>query len=205
MGGGALPQLFVPVAALDAVQVPLQTLVALLVVADLVGDGGAVAGVQLVDEVRNEVLVLDRLLDRRQGGARGLALARGLRVGVGRVGIGRGALAPELVLEDVQVEVAQGIRAEAAALEALVLGDVRVALQQLRDPAEDVRGEAMGVQRLEQQQRLEVGVGSQAGIHPPGPLQARRGREGRQHGRLEGDRVAGDGAPRRCDGSTGGR
>jgi hypothetical protein len=123
-------------------------------VADLVGDGGAVAGVQLVDQVGDEVLVLDRLLDRRQGWARGLALARWLRVAIERLLVAVGALALDLVLEDVQVEVAQGVRAEAAALEALVLGDVRVALQQLRDSAEDVRGEAIGVQRLEQQQRL---------------------------------------------------
>jgi hypothetical protein len=51
----------------------------------------------------------------------------------------------------VQVKVAQGIGTQAAGLEVLVRGHVRVLLQQVRYPAEDGRAYAIGMQTLEQQ------------------------------------------------------
>jgi len=90
----------------------------------------------------------------------------------------------ELPLQTLQVEVAQRIGAEAAGLEVLVGGHVGVLLQQVGDAPEDRRGDAVGMQALEQQQRLEVGVGGAASIHPPGVCSARAmglGRKG-SHG-----------------------
>jgi hypothetical protein len=138
------------------------------------------------------MLVLQRLLHGGQARARGLPLAR-LDLSVGRVAVWLVALIPDLFLEDVQVEVAQGLWAQAAALEALVGGDVRIGLQQIGDAAEDLRVHAIGMERLEQEKRLEVGVGGQASSHPPEPLglvqcaRAARGRRERSHGDGDGD------------------
>lgn len=182
-------QQLVPLAALDALQFPLQPLVSVLVVPDLLGDGGAIARVQLGDELRNEVGVLGGFLGGGQTGAGRLPLPRALDLSGGRrVWRGILALAPDLILQDEQIEVAQRIGAQAAALEALVGGDVGVVLQQLRDPAEDRGAYAIGMEGLEQQERLEVGVGGEASIHPPVPLDGvlgtratTLGRQGSQH------------------------
>lgn len=128
----------IPLATLNALKLAPQTIISLLVLPDLLGDGGAVASVQLVDKFRNEMLVLDGFLNGRQARAGGLPFARALDVSIGGIAIGKSLLAPDLLLQDVQVEVAQGIGAQTTALEALVGGDVGVALQQLRDSAEDV-------------------------------------------------------------------
>jgi hypothetical protein len=62
-----------------------------------------------------------------------------------------------------------------------VASDVGVLLQQIRDPAEDAVAYSIGAQTLEQQERLEVGVGRAAVIHPPVPVGGRRGqRKGSQ-------------------------
>jgi len=53
-----------------------------------------------------------------------------------------------------------------------VASDFRVLLQQIRDLAEDGVFYAIGMQALEQQKRLESGVGRAASIHPPVPLRA---------------------------------
>lgn len=169
LGGRSFFWLVVGLAALEGVQFALQALVAVFILADLLGDGGAVVGVELVHQLRDEMLVLQRLVHGGQTGAGCLALAR-LDLSVGGIGVGLVALVADLFLEDVQVEIAQGIWAEAAALEARVRGDVWVGLQQLGDGAEDLRVHTIGMERLEQEERLEVGVGGQAIIHPPGPL-----------------------------------
>lgn len=105
--------------------------------------------------------------------------------GVGILGVAVAALLIlQLSLQTLQVEVAQGIGAEAAGLEVAVGGDVRVLLQQVRDAGEDGGLDAIGVQALEQQERLEVGVGREASSHPPGVCSARAmglGRDG-SHG-----------------------
>ena len=85
-----------------------------------------------------------------------------------------------LPLQTLQVEVAQCIGTEAAGLEVLVGGDVRVFLQQVGYPAEDGGPYAVGMEALEQQQRLEVGVGGEARIHPPGVCSARAMGSGRK-------------------------
>jgi hypothetical protein len=107
---------------------------------NLVSDGDAVARIQLVDELRNEVLVLDRFLDGGQARTRRFPLAGVLDVAIRiwRVAINCNLLALDLLLQNVQVKVAQGIRTETAALETPVGGDVRVVLQQLRDPGKDL-------------------------------------------------------------------
>lgn len=148
---GLLFQLVVPLAALDALQLSLQLLISLFVGPDLLGDSGAVARVQLVDELRNEVLVLDGFVDRGQARTGCLPLARGLDVSILDLAVHGALLALDLLLQDVQVEVAQGIGAQTAALEAPVGGDVGIVLQQLRDSAEDVGPEAIGMERLEQE------------------------------------------------------
>ena len=122
-----LAQLVVPLAMLDALQLELQTLVALLVGPDLVGELAAVRGVQLGDEFGDEVLVLQRLLDGGQAWAMPLSLGRVCDLAM--VGIGVGALFEfEFALQTLEVEAAQGIGAETAGLEVLVCGDVRVLL-----------------------------------------------------------------------------
>lgn len=71
----------------------------------------------------------------------------------------------DFLLQNVQVKVAQSIGTQATALERGILGDVGVGLQQLGDVAEDLRIYAIGMERLKEQERLEVGIGSQASIH----------------------------------------
>jgi hypothetical protein len=183
----AFAQLVVPLAALDALHFALQAVVAVLLGADLFDDLLAVRGVQLVDELRDEVLVLQRLLDRRQRRARLLALpgVRAVAVAVAAAAIlaGVGLLELQLPPQALQVEVAQRIRAQAAALEELVAGDVGVLLEQVRDAAKDAGADAIGVQALEQQQRLEGGVGRATGIHPPQPEGVRGARRAERRGR----------------------
>lgn len=156
---------------IDVVQVALQGLVAVLILCNAVGDVLAIAGVQLAQQLRDEVLVLQRVLQGGQGGAGELAFPGGLGgVGMGLVvGVG---VALDLVLEDVQVAGAQGIWAQAGGLVVCVLGDVRVGLEQVGDLDEDIGGDAVGMERLEQEERLEAGVGRHA-----------RGRRGGRSGR----------------------
>jgi len=53
----------VPFSTLDALHFALQLLVSLLIRPDLLGNLFAERGVQLVDKLRNEMLVLQRFLD----------------------------------------------------------------------------------------------------------------------------------------------
>jgi hypothetical protein len=172
--GCAVPQLVVPLSALDARQLALQLLVSRLLGPDLLGDFMAVRGVQLVDELRNEVLVLQRLLDVGQHGTGLLPLAR-VAIAAGLVAV-VALLEVDLAPQPLEIEAAQGIRAEAAALEVAVAGDVGVLLQQVRDAGEDGGADAIGVQTLEEEQRLEGGVGRAASIHPPVPVGVRGAR-----------------------------
>jgi hypothetical protein len=55
----------------------------------------------------------------------------------------------QLPPQALEIEAAQGIRAETAALEVSVASDVGVLLQQVRDPAEDGSAYAIGMQALE--------------------------------------------------------
>jgi hypothetical protein len=125
--------------------------------------------------------VLQRLVDRGQHGAGLLSLARVRDIAV-RLPVMVALLVLELPAQALEVEVAQGIGAQAAALEVLVAGDVGVPLQLVRNPAEDVVLEAIGVEALEQQQRLERGVRGDASIHPP----VRVGRWGLRYGSQRG-------------------
>jgi hypothetical protein len=115
------------------------------------------------------VLVLQRFLDRGQRRTGLLPLPRVRAISV-RLLIGVALLVLNLPSQALQVEVAQRIRAQAPALEVFLAGDVGVLLQQVRDPAEDGSAYAIGSQTLEQQERLEGGVGRAAGIHPPVPM-----------------------------------
>jgi hypothetical protein len=126
--------------------------------------------------------VLHRLLDRGQGWAMPLSLRRVRDVPILALAVAA-LLILELPPQTLQVEVAQCIGTETAGLEVLVRGDVRVLLQQVRYPAEDRRRDAVSMEALEQQERLEVGVGGDASIHPPSVCSARamgRGRNGSQ-------------------------
>lgn len=101
-----LQQLLIMKAATDTLQLALQILVQFLISPDFFGDGSAIAAVQFVDELRNEMQVLHRFLDCRQGRARGLSFARILAIGIGRLIVGLGLFAFDLLPQNVQVEVA---------------------------------------------------------------------------------------------------
>lgn len=129
----------------------------------------AVRGIQLVDELGDEVLVLEGFLDGGQRRRGLLPLARVRAIAVDFL-TGIGMLVVDLAPQTLEVEVAQGIRTQTAALVELVADDVRVLLQEVRDAGKDRRADAIGMQALEQQERLEGGVGRAASIHPPGPV-----------------------------------
>lgn len=164
---GPLAQLVVPLAAVDALELALQALVAVLLGPDLLGNLVAVRGIQLGDELGDQVLVLQRLLDGGQAGALALPLGGVGAVGGEAIGVG-GLVAVELPAQALEVKVAQGIGAQAAGLEVLVRGDVGVVVEQVRDAGKDGGADAVGMEALEQQERLEVGVGRDASRHPPG-------------------------------------
>jgi hypothetical protein len=120
-----------------------------------------------------------------------LSLGRVCDLGILALAVGS-LLVLQLPLQTLEIEVAQSIGTEATGLEVLVGGHVGVLLQQVGYPAEDGGLYAVGMQALEQQQRLEVGVGRAASIHPPGVCSARAmglGRKG-SHG-CEGARERG--------------
>jgi hypothetical protein len=180
---GLFPQLVVPLSSFDALELALQALIPVLLGPDLLGNFVAVRGIQLGDELGDQVLVLERFLDGGQARALPLPLGRVGAVGGVRVAIG-GMLMLEFLLQPLEVEVAQGIGTETAGLEVLVGGDVRVLLQQVGYAGEDGGADAIGMEALEQQKRLEVGVGRDASRHPPGVCSARAmgvGRDG-SHG-----------------------
>lgn len=140
--------------------------------------------------------MLERFLDGGQGRALPLSLGRAGRVIVG--GLLEAKLELAFPLQTLEVEVAQGIGTETAGLEVLVGGDVRVLLEQVGDAGEDGGADAIGVEALEQQERLEVGVGRDASRHPPGVCGARAmgvGRDG-SHGDGDGEGEEGDGRKR---------
>ena len=112
-------------------------------------------------------MVLEGFLDGGQAWALSLSLGRARDIAV--VGVAVGGL---LMLE-LSLQALEGIGAEAAGLEVLVGGDVRVLLQQVGDAGEDGGADAIGMEALEQQERLEVGVGRDASRHPPGVCSAR--------------------------------
>lgn len=131
--------------------------------------------------------MLQRFLDRGQRWTRLLPFPRVCNVSIGLVII-VALFVLNLPPQALQIKIAQGIRAQTAALEILVASDVGVLLQQVRDPAEDVVAYAIGSQTLEQQERLEVGVGRAASIHPPVPVGVfgARWARGRRRGQWKG-------------------
>jgi hypothetical protein len=110
----------------------------------------AVGRIELVDEPRNEVLVLQRLLDGGQCWAGLLALPRVPTVSIGLF-IVAALLVLNLLPQTLQVEVAQCIGTQPAALVVFVACNVGILLQQVRDAAEDSGADAIGMQALEQQ------------------------------------------------------
>lgn len=113
--------------------------------------------------------MLQRFLDRGQRRTGLLPLPRVRAISVCLL-IVVALLVLNLPPQALQVKVAQCIWAQSAALEVFVASDVGVLLQQVRDAAEDRVAYAIGSQTLEQQKRLEGGVGRAASIHPPVPL-----------------------------------
>lgn len=178
----------------------LQPLPSLFVGANLLGDLVAIGRIKLVDELWDEVLVVERLLHAGQCWTRLLALARVCAISIGVVGVGADFIF-NLLPQALQIEGAQGIWTETAALVVLVAGDVGVVLQQVGDPAKDGVCYAIGAQTLEQKQRFEGGVGRAASIHPPVPVGvwgARRAMGGGRYGsqRDSGRRLRGAGGHR---------
>jgi hypothetical protein len=163
---GAFPQLVIPLAPLDALDLALQSVVSVLFGADVLGDFVAVGGIQLGDELGDEVLVLQRFLDRGQAGGRQLPLAGEGAMWAVAVGVGA-LLMLDLPPQAVEIEGAQGIRAQTRLVEEWVGGHVGVPLQHIRDGAKDGGPDAVGMQALEEQERFEVRVGGEAVIHSP--------------------------------------
>jgi endonuclease/exonuclease/phosphatase (EEP) superfamily protein YafD len=149
--------------------------------------------------------VLQRLVHRGQTWAMPLSLGRVAALPILTLAVAS-LLILELPLQTLQVEVAQCIRAEAAGLEVLVRSDVGVFLQQVGYAAEDRGRDAIGMEALEQQQRLEVGVGGHASIHPPGVCSARamdgrwKGSHGGEGARERGRAARTAGLQRQADG-----
>lgn len=108
--------------------------------------------------------VLRGLLDSRQARARGLALPRSRCIGVT---VWRPVLrailpveiTPGLLLEQTEIKVAQGVRAEPSNIELWVRPDIWVLLQLRRDLAEGGVVCAGGLEVREEQERFERGVG----------------------------------------------
>lgn len=121
--------MLVPLSTLDALQFALQLVVLVLLSADLLGDLVAIGSIELGDELWNEVLVLQRFLDGRQGGVGLLALAWIRDVSI-RVIVIR-LLVVDLLPQAFQVEVAQRIGTETAALVGAMRSNVRILLQQV--------------------------------------------------------------------------
>jgi hypothetical protein len=115
------------------------------------------------------VLVLQRFLNCGQCRTGLLPLPRIRAISIRLIAI-VALLVVDLPPQAVEIKVAQGIRTETAALEVSVASNVGVLLQQVRDPAEDGGAYAIGMQTLEEEERLEGGVGRAASIHPPVPL-----------------------------------
>jgi hypothetical protein len=168
----AVLQLLVPLSTLDARQLALQLLISLLLGPDLLRDFVAVRSVQLVHELWDEVLVLQRFLDRGQRWTGLLPLPRVRAISM-RLVAGVALLVLDFPPQPLKIKVAQGIRTETAALEVPVASNIGVLLQQVRDAAEDGGAHAIGMETLEEQERLESGVGRAASIHPPVPVGVR--------------------------------
>jgi hypothetical protein len=131
--------------------------------------------------------VVQRFLDSRQAWAMPLSLRRACNVPILSFAIGS-LLILNLPPQTLQVEVAQCIGTQTAGLEVLVGCDVGILLQQVGYPGEDGGGYAIGMEALEQKQRLEIGVGGEASIHPPGVCSARAmglGQDGSQRDERE--------------------
>ena len=107
----------VPIPPFNALDLALELLKTLFFIPDLLQNLGAVGCVQLLDELGHQVGVLKRVLDAGQHRPRSLSL-------FGVCAILDSAVAALLDLnfpaEAFQVEAAQSIRAQAAALEVLV-------------------------------------------------------------------------------------
>jgi hypothetical protein len=127
------------IAALHGVQLFLQPLISVLFIPDLMHDGGTIAHVQFADQLGDEMRMSGCFLDRQQSSAGGFALPRVLDLPVLGLAVHGTILAVfvlELLIQKQRHKIAQGIWAEAAALETFVLCDGGVVLQQLRDSAE---------------------------------------------------------------------
>jgi hypothetical protein len=117
----------------------------------------AVSCIQAHHQLRYEMRMLSGIAHSRQERARGLAFARARRsVAIGRrmVSIALGGvlvqIAPDFFLQQAQVQVFQGIGAQAGRVVGLVLGHQRDALQVARYVLEAERVEAIRTQSLEQ-------------------------------------------------------
>lgn len=182
--------MFVPFASLNLAQLPLQSRILELVFPDRGHDRRAPGAVEPLGQARDQMGMLGGLLHGGQRAGTGrLSFARASDFPIAGVAVRCAflALALGLLLQQQQVHIPQRIGTEPAALEALVGRDAGRLLQRVRDAAEHGRLGAIELEAAEQQKGLEVGVGGEASIHPPVPLDgvgrtraARRGK-GSQH------------------------
>lgn len=112
--------------------------------------------------------MLSSVANRREAGTGGFALpGAGGCIAVCQEGLAvcrAVIILLDLLLEQSQIQLAQGIGTEAAAVELGVVANKRDTLQLIGDAVEGGGSDAVDAQSLEQQEGLEVGVGS-AGIH----------------------------------------
>lgn len=138
----------IPLAALNFAQFSLQSVVSSFVFPDLFRDKRAVARIEPGDQLRNEMRVLGCFVSGWKARTGRLALSSIPNFSI--LGFPIVNLALDFLLQNLEIEVAQCIWTESAALESVGRRDVGVFLQQLGDPAEDGRFYAIGSEGLEQ-------------------------------------------------------
>lgn len=187
----------IPVAAVDLGRLPIQEVQLPLILPDLPDEQIPIARVQTIRQLRQQLAVLHRVLDGCNRRPLHLALPAPARTRLCRTAVH--ALLPrrripataQLLPQQVQVQLAQGIGAQPAIVVAVAVAHKLVGLEQVGDADEGAGLGAEGHQRLEQQQRLEGRVGGRGGhalgmgrrgVSPAREVAARLRMDGRQDG-----------------------
>jgi hypothetical protein len=130
----------IPLAGFDVCIFLLQVLVAALVLPDFDDGMLPIPGIQFLDQMRHEALVVEGLLGGGQARASRLALLGGrLHIPILPVMLaaGRGmSLTAGLVLQEAREEVAQGVGGQTGGIEGVCIADLVVVPEQVRDLCE---------------------------------------------------------------------
>jgi hypothetical protein len=111
--------------------------------------------------------MLGGFLDGREDGTGCFALPGIMRIAVGPIAIRRRLVGLQFIahffLQQAEIEVAQGVRAESSRIVGGRLAHAGIFLQHIRDATENGRLHTIGSQRSKQQQRFERCIGCQVG------------------------------------------